>query len=462
MAEPSLSELSNIKVDPEIATGNSGVVYDNWKLVGLFNQAANVKAENDWRKYTTFLGNLKDVYKDINEIAKTPVMASDSELFRNQMGDIVKEIGKDPKSFFGGGPKYQEILGKVSKLQQDATQSKQDNIFDTAHRAYFYRNPDLDTPENRKMIEGFATAKLGVRQPYQMQLPGFYDPDQMAKTLNEVVKSESPYGPVLSADQQFYDTGVETVHDPVKYRKLAEAMYEQVDKRGVPIAQTVQTRFDALPSDIKGKYKNAKEFFVEDLVKRVLPSSRTKETKPNPNYLEKERLAQKAANDRAEIGLGYARIAEDKRQFDETPKTKTGAAITTGVSGNALNGIPLKQGMTDGEHNLSKEDKAYLGQLQNVLGDKVISNDMIQEAAGMSDAEKNIKIKVSGGQVQSIRVGGKWYNRQEIENLQKQRDKEAKGSDHQQYPLEQSYIGGKPTTSTIQGPTTQAGLPIFN
>lgn len=115
-----------------------------------------------------------------------------------------------------------------------------------------------------------------------------------------------------------------------------------------------------------------------------------------------------------------------------------GKIIPTGIEGNALNGIPLSDNTKkDGVYNLvGGAGKKYLGQLQQVLGDKILPDYLLQ-----SNAEKDaISIVVKNGTVQAIEIAGKLYDRQEIANMQKARDKEAKGSDHQQYPIEQSYL----------------------
>ena len=82
MSEPSLSDILNFSVDSERGSGSAAVVYDSKPLIAQLNQSAQFKAENDWKKYNLFLGNLKDVYKDMNEIAKMPVMTKDREALK--------------------------------------------------------------------------------------------------------------------------------------------------------------------------------------------------------------------------------------------------------------------------------------------------------------------------------------------------------------------------------------------
>lgn len=322
MPEPGLNDITNMTVDSSRGTGTPATIYDNRELGRLLNDNAQFKARNDWNKYNLFLGNLKDVYKDLNEIAKQPVLEEDMPKLRSEMADIIKSIGSDPKSFFGGGPKFNEINGKITELQGQATESKGNRLFDTAHREFFYRNPELETKENKDKIEGFRKQPLGSRTPYQLSMPGLVDLDALAKTINANVKKEEAYSRP-TADNQFIEKGKSIVYDPVKFGQLAEAAYEQNDSRNIPVRETMQKRFEALPDylkqEVQQQYKGSKDpvkaWFVDDLKKRIMADSETKDDLvPNPGYLEEEKLAQKALNDKRELAVKWANygLAKDR------------------------------------------------------------------------------------------------------------------------------------------------------
>lgn len=323
--EPSLSELQ-IGADPERGTGAPATIYDNRELGRLLNDNAQQKAHYDWQKYNMFLGNLKDTYKDLNEIAKQPVLEEDMPALRNEMAGIIKDISKDPQSFFGGGPKFGEVQGKIAQLQSKATESKGNNLFDEAHRQFFYRNPELETPENKSMIEDFRKQPLGSRKPYQLNMPGLVDMDELAKTINANVKKQEAYSKP-TADNQFIEKGTSTVYDPKQFEVLAAAAYDQNDKRNIPIRETMQKRFQTLPpylqQQIQEQYKGQKDpvkaWFVDDLKKRMLQDSETKDDLVyNPGYLEKEKLAQKAAADKADLAVKWANYGLAKERLDKS------------------------------------------------------------------------------------------------------------------------------------------------
>lgn len=319
MTEPGLSEIVNMTVDPERGSGNPAVVYDSKPLIAQLNQSAQFKAENDWKKYNLFLGNLKDVYKDMNEIAKMPVMTKDREALKEQMAGIVKGIASDPHGFFGGGAKYQETLANISKLQSDATESKQNNLYDEFHRNYFYRNPELDTQENRSLVDGYVNQKLGSRQPYLMKLPGLFDPAAIGEEINNLIQKENTTS-TLSPDGMYFDKTTTTSYSPDDFDKLAKQFYYQSDKRGIPLPETMAKRYDKLPESVKQKYAGAEdpvlEFYLDTLRPRRKQDKVVNDKTQNQNYLEKEKLEE----NKRQANL----IAQSQRDGNYTELIKAG------------------------------------------------------------------------------------------------------------------------------------------
>lgn len=331
MPVPTLSEITHVPVDAERGSGTPATVYDHGNLVNQLNQSAQYKAENDWRKYNLFLGNLKDVYKDLNEVAKQPVMTEDQDKIKGELSSIFKDISKDPKSYFGGGPKFGEIQGRLAKLQSDATESKQNSLWDKAHREFFYRNPELDTEENRSLVEGYNKQPLGSRQPYLMKMPGLFDPSTMSTAINDLVKKDIANSSV-TPDNQFIQTEKGTIYDPQKYRDIASVLYDQPDKRGVPLKKTIAERFEKLPDYIKQKYAGqvdpVKAYYMDLMEVYRKPDQMSKdELKPNPGYLEKEKAAEAERHHRAMEALERSGLSLNWSKFNYAKdEDKFGAA----------------------------------------------------------------------------------------------------------------------------------------
>lgn len=368
MAEPGLSEIVNMTVDQERATGTPAVVFDSKPLIAQLNQSAQYKAENDWRKYNVFLGNLKEVYKDINEIAKMPVMTQDQPYLKEQMANILKEVSEDPKGFFSGGAKYQDVLGKISKLQSDATESKQNSAYDFAHRQYFYRNPSLDTKQNRELIDSYGNQKLGSRQPYLMKLPALWDPKAMADAINASIEEKLTQD-MPTKDGKYINRQAETSYDPNEFMARAGALYGNV-------AEAVNERFSQMPDSVKSKYTGpdpARQWY-NDVMSAYLNKGDVSSTlTPDSTYLKAQELAQRAKEHRDEMGYKWAALNKGDAEGEKT-KAQIGElynrTFATVFSDNSNAGI------------------AYL---QNVYGD----NSEIQITAESPGETKDSKNKVT-------------------------------------------------------------------
>lgn len=313
MPEPSYNELVHTPVNSDIATGTQAVVYEHKDLVDTLNRAAIHKAENDWRKYNSFLTTLKDQYKDITEVLKQPIMTKDRPQLVAQAAELIKTIGENPKGFFGDG----QYLEKLTKLQSDVAESKQNNILDFAHRQFIARDPELNNEENNAIMEQFVNTPLGQRTPYTLKIGGKYDADALAKHINEAVKSQD-YETYYTPDNQFYGSVTKTKYDPAKYEQLANAAFEAgADERNIPFAQTWEKMFLRSP-ELQKRYANSKdpvrESFVDYLKSKMLSDSELRgEAKANPNYLEKEKLSLAKSN----LALDWAKFnyAKEEDQF---------------------------------------------------------------------------------------------------------------------------------------------------
>ncbi len=409
MTEPGLSEIVNMTVDPERGSGNPAVVYDSKPLIAQLNQSAQFKAENDWKKYNLFLGNLKDVYKDMNEIAKMPVMTKDREALKEQMAGIVKGIASDPHGFFGGGAKYQETLANISKLQSDATESKQNNLYDEAHRNYFYRNPELDTQENRSLVDGYVNQKLGSRQPYLMKLPGLFDAKAMGDEISAIIKEkgtdENP-----TEDNQFLKKRTWEKYDPNKFRTTAEQFLYQADKRGIPVYETMAKRYEKLPEAVKQKYAGSadpvKDFYLDTLSAYRQQDSETINLVANPGYLEKEKLQAQKDRDALSAKLqregNYTELIKAGFVPDKTAK---GGWRYEGKGTAATPGAVTSIQYWDNFIKKQLPDKAA-----NFNGDVEMTTDQISglsiglEGEGSTDEGKKVGLFNPKGKAQEIKV----------------------------------------------------------
>lgn len=87
--EPSLSELSNLPVRPELGGGELTPLIDSSKVVDTLNQNARYQAENTYRKYNEFLQNKKELFANIADLQKLDVAPQDRQYLNEQAGDVL-------------------------------------------------------------------------------------------------------------------------------------------------------------------------------------------------------------------------------------------------------------------------------------------------------------------------------------------------------------------------------------
>lgn len=313
---PSLSEILSITRDPGEGTVAPKAKFDTQQLVSTVNQAAQFKAENDWRKYSQFMGQLKDTYKELGEIQGLAVAEADRPALQKKAADIFAEIGNDPKGFFGG--KLADVEKKIGELKSLSAQSMQDKIFDDAHRAYMEKDPTLQTDENKSILEGYFKQPLGQRKPYMLKLPSLYDPKAISDQINAVIPQKfSQVG--LSPDGKFVNTVSGIRYPEQQYKELADQIFNTPDpKTGRMVSEEVAGRLKSLPTSIQKHYQDkypedpVKGFYEETLMPWKKPDQIEK-MEPKTNEFALEQAKAKDKSDQMSKKFGYDKVLEEMR-----------------------------------------------------------------------------------------------------------------------------------------------------
>lgn len=358
MAEPGLNEIINIARDPGAGAISTRPTFNFQQLAQAANNAAQSKAENDLKKYSMFMDNLKGVYKELGEIQGLDVAQADRPGLQKEAASIFEEIDKDPGGFFGG--KMAKVEERLGKLRSQSTQSAQDHVFDQAHRAYLDRDPTLNTPENKSKMDAFFKQPLGQRQLYTLDVAALYNPQAIAEQINAVIPQKfSTTG--LSPDGNFINTTTGIRYDEKQYKTLADQLFLTQDpKTGRVLADEVSKRFSQLPAPLQEAYKQkhpedpVKGFYDDTVMPWRKPDQIEKtESKVDPFALEayksKDKLKQMA------VKFGYDKVLEamkiggqkDIAKYREQLKSKSKKEQT-----GALNGIvdnKVNEAITDGQ-----------------------------------------------------------------------------------------------------------------
>jgi hypothetical protein len=311
MPEPSLSEFTNIATEADRGGGNPSIAIDTRDTAKGLQQAAIAKQQNDFAKYNLFLGNLKDIYKEGGEIANMEVMTQDRPELLDKMGKVFAEIAEDPKGTLGGA-RLADIQGKLAKLKFDATESKKNNLFDSANREYLNLNPDLNVPENKEKFEEFGNQKLGTRKPFTLDIPPVFDPYALAKLANETVKKDfADVQPTQGG--KFFEKTSGTKYDKEQYKKVVDQAYDANTK----LQQGVHRSFSGLPKDEQGAWNQAggEKAWYSNFMQNLRSQDQTKKEDIKANE-----FALEALKNRDRIGLEY--VKKDLKDKDKKEQAR--------------------------------------------------------------------------------------------------------------------------------------------
>ncbi len=340
--EPSLSELSNMKVDPDLGTAYPRVVWDssqlNHTINGVFdniNANARINAQRQQQQYSQFLNDYKDFAKDVNNISKMETMPQDRPALKQKMIDVLGKIGKDPKSFYSG---LSGIEQDLASLTSDATKSRSDYAFDKANRMFLDRQPSAMTDENKQTVEGFGEQPLEVRKPYLLNMPVDVDLNKVIKGIFTQPDVHSKYPKsVLTPDGKFIETSME---DTVRFKPFIDKwnFYGQYG----PGKRYAKQLYDEQPPEMKAKYEDGgggQTKFWEDIGvarfgdnKDITTNTGGRKT-PNPFALDYQKAQERAKLSREKYGQqvdligkrlsGQMSLAEYREQMKAKYRGKT-------------------------------------------------------------------------------------------------------------------------------------------
>ena len=324
MAEPSLNEILNIQGNSLTGSGEPAVVIDNSQAINNVLNAANQKAQYDWGKYQQFLKNQENFYQNVGELSKVEVATADRDAIASGYKNILKQALEHPEIFHGRNQKlYGELQQASGQLMQNATESKVNRLYDLSHREYLLKNPELNTPENVQKIENYFKQPLGSRQNYLLSMPGLFDPNELAKTINSQIEqpytAASPIGGVetlpngtqklLPGENYIYEEQGKK-YDPQKFMTLAEQSYNLPDKRGMQLRTEVTNKFGQLPPDLQQQYGgDPKKWYLALMQARMKDKAVDKSNLvANPNYMKAEQLRLEWAK----YGLAKEKLNKEK------------------------------------------------------------------------------------------------------------------------------------------------------
>lgn len=285
--EPSLSELSNVAVDADLATGGSPrVVENNQQMLNILNQNAQFVAQNDWNKYKTFLGDLENKYKSIQDQADKQVAEADRPYLKKQATDLLKGALKDPYAIYSP-----EFNSKLSSLTADATSSKMANDYAQEHQKFITLNPTWNTEDNNNKVKDYLenqTLEKGGRKTFALDAPDLVDNMALFGGLKKAA-TKSAVTDNLLPDGTFNKVTTETTKydDYLNQAKLSLTTPS--------VKKHAQSLYNSLPEEVKSQYKDVDEFWADLATKHFgsdqdIVSVTANDLTRDPAYMMKENL----------------------------------------------------------------------------------------------------------------------------------------------------------------------------
>lgn len=318
----SLSQINAFNPDPQLGSGQPSVVIDNSQAINNVLNAANIKANYDWQKYQQFLTNQQNFYKNLGDLSKVEIATPDRPAIMSGYKQILQQAMEHPEIFHGRNQKlFGELQAASGQLMQQATESKVNRLYDLSNREYLAKNPELNTQENAQKIQEYWSQPLGNRQNYILNIPGLFDPNELAKTINaQIEQSYANIGlvggvenvegqpPKITPGEKYIYEEKGKAYDPKKFMTIADQMYDLADKRGNQLRTEVTNRFQQLDPSIQQQYQgDPKKWYLDLMQQRVTPKAVTdKNLKENDNFYKAEELRQ-----------GWARIGIDRDKLNK-------------------------------------------------------------------------------------------------------------------------------------------------
>lgn len=269
MPEPSLGEILSFGVDPDLGGGVPSVLNDSRQMLATIQENSKLASQRAWQKYTYFQDNLQSLYQQIGDVSKLEVATEDREALDKDRKELLDKIWKSPKEFFGSGNAKQraEIEGILAKYRSNATESKLNKVYDMAHRTFMEQTPELNTEDNKKVVDQYLKQPLGARKSYNLNMPTVFD---YSKFTQDIFKtpgvSKTDFGYEYSPDKHFMQELTKTTLSKDAFMRNWNAGLLGTDKYGHSIRTWANQQYKQLTDEQK---KNLKVESPEDLWKTI-------------------------------------------------------------------------------------------------------------------------------------------------------------------------------------------------
>lgn len=322
---------ANIGIDLESYQGDAALAFGSGFAGGVplslntpktdevllsITQNAITKRKNDLDKFQ------KNIESALLKASDTEgVYEVDQQVIRQKQKDLYKYIVENadaiaPMASLKNPERYAEFNSRLSSFMMDVDKSKQDKKFEQQYQLFIKQKPEYNNEATRRLWENWKNTGIS-------RLPFMGVPDGEAE--------------LLRAEKQFYQdlAGAEvsvvtepTPNDPMSYTVMQKAKYNMDDYRDRVFlpqkTEFIEAMWAASP-ELRTKYKDDKQAYIDDLVKqrfgsgeRVLASKIQNRTNQSELEAGRNQRANNALELRREISYRQLDLAEYKQEYKES------------------------------------------------------------------------------------------------------------------------------------------------
>ncbi len=314
--EPSLSEITSIKGDANIAGGSAGggadmgatapVQFDQG--LQFLNEAAD--ARQNYNKYLTeqYQKNLTDGLANLQNIDFSKALSSDLPALRQKYADLAKNVadnfdvirnpGSDPA-------KASELAQQEADLRSSIQASTVHNGINSYNKKFITENPSFNTQENQDLINNFQSTPLDQRKDFLLKTPYDVNLESVAKTANEVAK-QSTNKQFLSKDGKWINQDEAINYDQNKYNDAFIGTMKNTYKNGKSLYDQFVDHYNLMPAankvDANGNPITPEQYLQEQGNRLRLQGGINSTFKDNPYAIQNQKEsfeASEAAKERA-------------------------------------------------------------------------------------------------------------------------------------------------------------------
>jgi hypothetical protein len=254
MAEPSLSEITNIQGNPAIGAAGTGVadnvIAPNTTELTYLSQAADAR-----QKAADFIAkqhqdNLTNNLKNFNDTDVTGVYSPDYNKITGDYQALTKDISDnyDVLSNPNKNPQlYSSLMQRIAGLKANISESKQRAAIDKDYELHLAAHPELRTVQNQGQLQKLRNSTLGTQYEIPtLQSPPITNPEAAILAFTDAAKTASTTPTetdVQTPDGLFQKQKINHT-DPEKFKENFLAIAKGNDPSGRPWKDATQPLLD--------------------------------------------------------------------------------------------------------------------------------------------------------------------------------------------------------------------------